>query len=212
MAVTLLFGVQDPTFALFPIGLGIAVTIPKYLAWRKTAYYLTQDGVIFQRGMLGTPQRYDLPAERFQRIVERPGLFGKTLGYHAVDIRMREGGRVSLAYVPATERLTERLIALRDRLSDYDEEQELRELAIIDARQRGEDVSGYFPDPPEDKPEAEGSPEAPGPEAFTASDKPEPSRSRRAQADAGEYRPDVSDYDPKLGERDDRVEGRDRGR
>jgi hypothetical protein len=180
LAVALLFGFQDPGsgFFIFAIGLGIAVTVPRYLGWRRTAYHVAHDAIIFQRGMLGNSQMYNLPAEQFQRVVQRPGLFGRYLGYHAIDIRMREGGKVSLAYVPASAGLTAKVISMRDRYSDYDEAQELHELAMIAARQRGEIPEDY--EKPYDEP----------PETTDAPQSPKTARS----AEAGEYRPEVREF------------------
>ena len=212
LIVAILFGAQDPTsgFFIFAIGLGIAVTIPRFLGWRKTAYYVTHNSVVFQRGMLGSSQMYNLPAEQFQRVVERPGLFGRYLGYHAVDIRMREGGRVSLAYVPKSADLTDRVIRMRDRYSDYDEEQELRELAMIVARQRGEipedfdqpDGSAETPETPE-TPETQETPETPEPPPARPTEK-RPERPPVRPTEAGEYRPDVREYRAESDKRDRR--------
>lgn len=206
VAVTILFGVQDPQLALLPLGLGIAVTIPRYFAWRKTAYYITADTVIFQRGTLGKPQLYTLPAEGFQRIVERPGLFGKHLGYHAIDIRMRETGRVSLSYVPAEARMASRLISLRDRHSVYDEDQEERELEFIASKQRGE-TAGNLQDEDADPSVASASTldqtELDNPATIKSADdskgaivKPDQQPTPNQVTD---YRPDVTEYNPRLG-------------
>ncbi len=215
IALAILFGALDPGAGLFifALALGVAVTIPRYLMWRKTIYYITGDGVVFQRGLLGTPQMYYLPAESFQRIVERPGIFGRLLGYHAVDIRMREGGRVSLAYVPASSNLTDRLIRLRDKHSDYDEQQELHELAMIEARQRGEEIPFEWeqdqPPAEEEQPDEQPYPEAEA-EPEPMPDRPE-RRGRSSPTQATQYRPNVTGYDPKLG-RGDKGREKDRGR
>ena len=213
IALAILFGSLDPRAGLFifAIVLGVAVTIPRYLMWKKTVYYVTGDGVIFQRGLLGTPQMYYLPAESFQRIVERPGVFGRLLGYHAIDIRMREGGRVSLAFVPVSAKLTDRLVRLRDNHSDYDEEQEFREMAIIEARQRGEEVLDEFErdEPPaeQDQPDEQPYPEA---EPDRVPDRAEGSE-RSKPAQATQYRPNFTGYDPKLG-KGEKMDEKDRGR
>jgi hypothetical protein len=209
LIVAILFGSQDPGggFFIFAIGLGIAVTIPRYLGWRKTAYYVTHNAVIFQRGMLGSSQLYNLPAEQFQRVVERPGLFGRYLGYHAIDIRMREGGKVSLAYVPRSAALTDLVIRMRDRYSDYDEEQELRELAMIVARQRGEIPEDFDqPDGSAETPEIQANqatPQAPEMPPARPTEK-RPQRPPDRPTEAGEYRPDVREYRAESDERDRR--------
>ena len=188
VVVAILFGSQDPGsgFFIFAIGLGIAVTVPRYLGWRRTAYHVAQDAVIFQRGLLGNTQMYNLPAEQFQRVVERPGLFGRYLGYTAIDIRMREGGKVSLAYVPASAGLTEKVISMRDRYSDYDEAQELHELAMIAARQRGEIPEEY------QKPSEEPGESIDVQPSETTDTPQSPNTSRTTEA--GEYRPAVREF------------------
>ena len=199
VALAILFGALEPTSPVFilAVALGVAVTIPRYLMWRRTVYYITHDGVIFQRGLIGTPQMYHLPAASFQRIVQRPGLFGNVLNYHAIDIRMREGGRVSLAYVPSSAGMMDRLLALRDRYSDYDEEREMMEIAIIEARQRGEEIPDEYqqegiPDqefePTQVVEVAEPEPERDPPQKAQRPDRSPPSSEARV------YRPDASGY------------------
>lgn len=196
LALAILFVALEPRsgLSIFAVALGAAVTIPRYLMWRRTVYYITGDGLIFQRGLLGTPQMYFLPAESFQRIVRRPGVFGNLLGYHAIDIRMREGGRVSLAFVPASAYLFQQLVSLRDQHSDYDEEQELRELAMIEARQRGEEVPDF--DRHDSRPANESGEERPHQEPAANQ---EPDGGRRRGSGATEYRPDIRGYDARPG-------------
>lgn len=219
IVVSILFGLDNPSLALFPIGLGIAVSVPRYIGWRKTAYYVTHNSIIYQRGQLGTTQTYELPAEHFQRVVERPGMFGRLLGYHAVDIRMKESGRVSLSWVPATAGLTERVIRMRDRYSDYDEEVELLELEMIAARQRGEIPPDYdsevldevsesvetprtprtprtpeMPDHDSPTPTPVATNDEPGAAPDEPDETPSKNRDRPGATGASDYRPDVREY------------------
>ncbi len=209
--VAILFSQQSTEMIILAVGLGIAVTIPRYLGWRKTAYHVTHNAVIFQRGLLGNSQLYNLPAEQFQRIVERPGLFGRYLGYHAVDIRMREGGKVSLSYVPISAGLTERVIRMRDRYSDYDEERELREMAMIEARQRGEVPQHLEEEFDRDTGLSDEQPIEASEEPEVADfdrprrehmDEPKDTRKKPSATEATEYRPEVREYRADRDERD----------
>ena len=90
---------------------------------------------------------------------------------------------------------------MRDRYSDYDAEQELRELAMIVARQRGEIPEDF--DPPD------GSAETPEiqeiQEIQETQETPETSETPPARpTEAGEYRPDVREYRAESDRRDRR--------
>ena len=100
------------TFGVLPIILAVAVIIPRYLGWRGTRYILTEDHVILQKGMLGGSQKYDLPVTDFRRVTARYGLFGRSLGYQAVDITLRGGGKAPMTYVPTSVGLVNRIEAM----------------------------------------------------------------------------------------------------
>ncbi len=130
---------ESTNMLIFAIVLGIAITIPRYLSWKKTSYVIEDNSVTYHRGSIGRTQTIELPASQFQRITENPGMFGQFLGYTTISMRMKgETNLIRLSHIPRSAGLTQKLIQLRDRHSDYDEAKELEELAIIDARQRGE--------------------------------------------------------------------------
>ena len=107
--------------------------------YRKTLYVINESSVTYQRGSLGPTQTVELPAEQFQRITDTPGMFGKFLGYTTVAVRLKgESNYMRFSHIPAGANMTQKLIQLRDRYSDYDEAKEMEELAIIAARQRGD--------------------------------------------------------------------------
>lgn len=88
------------TIGILPVFLACVVVVPKYISWRKALYILTDDHlVVFHGGILGR-RRYDLPIAEFAGVEVRPGIFGGTLGYRALDISLRDGGMVVLAYMP----------------------------------------------------------------------------------------------------------------
>lgn len=139
LAIWFWFGSGSTGMTIFAVVLGIAVTAPRYISWRKTLYVINESSVTYQRGSIGPTQTVELPAEQFQRITDNPGMFGKFLGYTTVSMRLKgESNFMRLSHIPTSANLTQKLIKMRDRYSDYDETKELEELAIISARQRGD--------------------------------------------------------------------------
>lgn len=139
LAIWFWFGSGSTGMTIFAVVLGIAVTAPRYISWRKTLYVINESSVTYQRGSIGPTQTVELPAEQFQRITDNPGMFGKFLGYTTVSMRLKgESNFMRLSHIPTAANMTQKLITMRDRYSDYDEAKEMEELAIIAARQRGE--------------------------------------------------------------------------
>ena len=66
-------------------------------------------------------RRYDLPIAEFADVAARPGLFGGPLGYRAVDLSLREGGLIVLAYVPRDAPVADHI---RSRLPQVDSDQD----------------------------------------------------------------------------------------
>ena len=139
LAIWFWFGSGSTNMTIFAVVLGIAVTAPRYISWRKTLYVINDSSVTYQRGSIGPTQTVELPASQFQRITDVPGMFGKFLGYTTVSLRLKgESNFIRFSHVPSASNMTQKLIQMRDRYSDYDEAKEMEELAIIAARQRGE--------------------------------------------------------------------------
>lgn len=139
LAIWFWFGSQSTGMTIFAVVLGVAVTAPRYISWRKTLYVINESSVTYQKGSIGPTQTVELPAEQFQRITDNPGMFGKFLGYTTVSMRLKgESNYMRLSHIPTAANMTQKLIKMRDRYSDYDEAKELEELAIIAAGQRGE--------------------------------------------------------------------------
>ncbi len=139
LAIWFWFGPSETWMTIFAVVLGVAVTAPRYISWRKTLYVINESSVTYQKGSIGPTQTVELPAEQFQGITDNPGMFGKFLGYTTVSIRLKgESNYMRLSHIPTAANMTQKLIKMRDRYSDYDEAKELEELAIIAAGQRGE--------------------------------------------------------------------------
>jgi membrane protein YdbS with pleckstrin-like domain len=101
----------DPAIALV---LTITIIVPRYFMWRRTAYIVTNDTLIYQRGGILKTTRYPIPISTLKSARARYGRFGKALGYQAVDIVLESGAVASLAYLPPTAGVAEKLQELID--------------------------------------------------------------------------------------------------
>ena len=77
----------------------IVIVLPRYLRWRRTEYKLTKDTLFYQQGGLTGIQTYEVPISTLRDVRTRFGMFGKTLGYEAVDVMLDNGAVASLQYV-----------------------------------------------------------------------------------------------------------------
>lgn len=88
--------------------LGVVSSAPRYFAWKNTRFVVLEDALVFQRGLMGTSQRYSVPASEFRKIRERKGFLGGPLGYRSVDIFLAKG-QLTLSFIPASIKLAPRL-------------------------------------------------------------------------------------------------------
>jgi membrane protein YdbS with pleckstrin-like domain len=88
--------------------LGVISSVPRYFAWKNTRYVVLEDALVFQRGLMGTSQRYPIPASEFRKIRERKGFLGGPLGYRSVDIFLQRG-QLTLSFIPRSIPLAVRL-------------------------------------------------------------------------------------------------------
>ena len=102
------------TFVGLPLILAVVIVVPRYLSSRKTAYILTDEHVVVLRGSLTGQQRYDLPISQIGDVRVHPGFFGRSLGYAAVYLALREGGVAVLHHVPDQSPLVEHVRARID--------------------------------------------------------------------------------------------------
>jgi membrane protein YdbS with pleckstrin-like domain len=100
----ILFGVSfifdALTFGILPIVLATAVIVPRYVAFKRTCYILTETHVVLVQGSLMGKRRVDLAFSEMERVDLRPGPFGNSLGYAKVDIQLKNGQIASLHHVP----------------------------------------------------------------------------------------------------------------
>ena len=111
--LALIFLQIDTTMTLFALILAVVVVLPRFLAWRNTIYYVSDDQLVFQRGnFFSGSQRYSVLISELRDVSARYGMFGKGLGYQAVIVVLSDGLKATLQYVPTAAELPERLVRL----------------------------------------------------------------------------------------------------
>ena len=101
------------SFGTLPIFFAVIIVLPRYITWRNTAYILTNEYLVVQKGR-GRNQRFDLPISQIVDIQTRPGMFGRSLGYASVLLTSKEGGVATLPYIPAGSPLVGHILTRMD--------------------------------------------------------------------------------------------------
>lgn len=109
-----LFALFDVVLPVVASLIAVIVLLPRYVGHRRTAYIITDENLIYQRGGLTRSQTYTLPIDRLRDVKARYGMFGRTLGYQTIDIMLDNGTLASLQYVPVLEEVDEQLRKLMD--------------------------------------------------------------------------------------------------
>ena len=104
----LYFGLLIEEMALVLI---VIVVLPRFFMWRRTLYGITDEHLIYQRGGILSSKAYPLPYSRMTDVRARYGIFGRALGYQAVDVMMDNGAVASLSYIPVVTDAEERIRA-----------------------------------------------------------------------------------------------------
>ena len=89
----------------------VIVVLPRFFMWRRTLYGITEAHLMYQRGGLLSAKAYPLPYTRMTDVRARFGIFGRALGYQAVDVMMDNGAVASLSYIPIVADAEERIRA-----------------------------------------------------------------------------------------------------
>ena len=130
----------------------IIILVPRYIGWRRTAYVLTDDSLIYQHGGLTGHRRFQIPISSFRDVRARYGFFGRSLGYQSVDVTLENQKVFSLAYVPILADVAERIREVMDPSAAEPE----TDGAPEEPGDHDPDVSRYDPEnSPEDKPPAQ---------------------------------------------------------
>ena len=89
----------------------VIVVLPRFFMWRRTLYGITDTHLIYQRGGILSSKPYPLPYSRMTDVRSRYGIFGRALGYQAVDVMMDNGAVATLSYIPIVVDAEERIRA-----------------------------------------------------------------------------------------------------
>ena len=114
----------DPLFGSL---IALIIIVPRFLAWKRTAYIVTDDGLIYQRGGFTGTRSFTIPMSKIVDVRSRDGMFGRGLGYQAVDVMLDNRGVASLTYVPTLAQAGE---LIRERTAPFEGE-------------RGDDTPGF---------------------------------------------------------------------
>ena len=110
------------TFGSFPAVIAICVIGSRYLAFRRTAYILTEKHLVIPPGSLMGQNRIDVPFVNLINILVLPGMLGALLGYTGVGLQFVDQRVTLLHYVPITSPLMEHLRARMNPDSPHEEE------------------------------------------------------------------------------------------
>ena len=97
------------TFGSFPAVIAICVIGSRYLAFRRTAYILTEKHLVILQGSLMGQNRIDVPFAHLNNFLVQPGMFGKFLGYTGVRLQLVDQRMIVLQYIPLSSPLLEQL-------------------------------------------------------------------------------------------------------
>ncbi len=90
------------SMGLIPLLLCIGIAGPRYLRWRQTAYYISEDSLYLT--MVGLPviqkrRTFQIPFESIAQLVPKHGSFGRTLSYAEVGIKFKDERVAKLSYM-----------------------------------------------------------------------------------------------------------------
>ena len=105
------FFIDFISFGIIPLVLAAVIVGPRFIAWRRTLFILTEEHLVVQRGGFSGYQRVDLPFSDLREVVVRPGMLGGTLGYTTVYVTLRDGRVAILDHVPTSSPLIEHVRA-----------------------------------------------------------------------------------------------------
>lgn len=102
----------------------VIIIVPRYFMWRRTKYTLSDDILIYQRGGITSAKAYPLPISKIKDVRTRYGLFGRALGYQAVDVLMDNGAVASMAFLPIVSDVSGQIRALIDQQEPAPEQED----------------------------------------------------------------------------------------
>ena len=114
------------SMGLVPLLLCVGIAGPRYLRWRQTAYYVSEDSLYLT--MVGLPviqkrRIFQIPFDSIAEMVPKHGYFGRTLSYAEVGIRFKDERVAKLTYIAKYDEFMNH-IQLRTKLDNSSETME----------------------------------------------------------------------------------------
>ena len=126
----------------------VIILAPRYVAWRRTAYILTDDSLIYKRGGITGSQKYQIPWSNLKGARANYGSFGRALGFQTVELLLQNDKVARLPYIPILQDVAgqiQELVDAADTGTEPDDEDPSKEPGKHDP-----DVTQYDPDAPGD--------------------------------------------------------------
>ena len=100
------------TMGLIPMLLIVGIAGPRYLRWKQTVYYLSEDSLYLT--MVGLPviqkrKTYRLGFDTMLHLEEKPGMLGRTLGYTEIGIVFDDRRQAKLSYLSDSQKFAEHI-------------------------------------------------------------------------------------------------------
>lgn len=123
------------SFNLLPIIFAVILVTPRYISWRKSAYTLAEEFLVYDRSVLFSSQRIVINYSELVDVQTRPGMFGKTLGYMDVYLVQNDDKIYVLPYVPVKSSL---LDYVTSRVSPPDDQAKIPEETTVTTEAKNE--------------------------------------------------------------------------
>ena len=100
------------SMGLISLLLCVGIAGPRYLRWRQTAYYISEDSLYLT--MVGLPviqkrRTFQIPFESIAQLVPKHGYFGRTLSYAEVGIKFKDERVAKLSYMSKYDEFMEHI-------------------------------------------------------------------------------------------------------
>ena len=90
------------SMGIIPLLLCAGIAGPRYLRWRQTAYYVSEDSLYLTMvglPVIQKPRTFQIPFESIAQLVPKHGSFGRTLAYAEVGIKFKDERMAKLSYM-----------------------------------------------------------------------------------------------------------------
>ena len=90
------------SMGIIPLLLCAGIAGPRYLRWRQTVYYVSEDSLYLTMvglPVIQKPRTFQIPFESIAQLVPKHGSFGRTLAYAEVGIKFKDERMAKLSYM-----------------------------------------------------------------------------------------------------------------